>query len=69
MLLAGTISSVYSFAMGFREKYRETVGTVRTAAEDTRNGIMALVVISLLSLGVALLALITSRQVLKAVRA
>lgn len=55
--------------MGFREKYRETVGTVRTAAEDTRNGIMALVAISVLSLGVALLALITSRQVLKAVRA
>lgn len=55
--------------MGLREKVRETAGKVGTAAEDTRNGIMALVAVSLVSLGVALLALFTGRQILKAVRA
>lgn len=54
--------------MGIRDSLRESAATVRSAAEDTKNGIMALVVISALSLIVSVLALITGRQILGAVR-
>jgi hypothetical protein len=55
--------------MGLRETFRESAASVRTAAEDTKNGVVALVFLSVLQLGVALLLLITGRQILKAVRA
>ena len=55
--------------MGIRDTFKESAASVKTAAEDTKNGVIALVALSALGLGIALLILITDRQILKAVRA
>ena len=55
--------------MGIRDSFKDAAGTVKASAEDTKNGVIALVALSALGLGIALLILITDRQILKAVRA
>ena len=55
--------------MGVRETFKEAAGSVRTSAEDTKNGVMILTAVSVLSLGVLVLVLLADRQILKAVRA